>query len=73
MQIRSAVLRGDQLPLPERSELPGPAPIGERTYLRYYRLMNQCMEENPEDRPEFMEILRELTGMAAKETEWKNN
>lgn len=68
-KICSAVLRGDQLPLPDRSELPGPAPTCDRTYIRYYRLMNRCMEEYPENRPEFMEILRELTGMATKEKE----
>lgn len=67
MQIGPAVLRGERLPVPERSRLLGPSPSCATTFSRYLQLMTKCTERQPHLRPSFSEIADELGKLLADE------
>lgn len=60
-------MRGDRLPVPVRSQLPGPAPASSNTLDRYSWLMDRCMDRNPQRRPSFSDIAEILSEMARAE------
>jgi hypothetical protein len=65
LQIPTAILKGDGLPIPTPNALPGPEPTSRATFDQYVDLLRKCMDRNPSNRPSFVDIagkLRELAG-----------
>ena len=68
LQMLAAILRGDSLPLPERSAVPGPQPLSQTTFDRYVQLMKKCMDMNPSRRPNFPDVAAKLRELAVNES-----
>ena len=68
LHMLAAILRGDSLPLPERSAVPGPQPLSQTTFDRYVQLMKKCMDMNPSRRPNFPDVAAKLRELAVNES-----
>ncbi|KAH7616281.1 putative serine/threonine-protein kinase drkA [Nannochloris sp. 'desiccata'] len=65
--IPGAILKGDGLPVPDPSALPGPKATSPRTIDRYIDLLKKCMDRNPSRRLSFVDIAARLRELAADE------
>jgi hypothetical protein len=64
-QIVSSVREGARLPIPERHQLQGAAPMTAACYAGFVRLVTKCWAQVPEDRPEIGRVSEELRILAA--------
>jgi hypothetical protein len=67
LQIPTAILKGDALPVPLTNVLPGPKPASGTTFDRYIDLLKKCMDKTPSKRPSFLDIAGKLRELAANE------
>lgn len=64
--IVNRVTSNQRLPVPQKSEIPGPEGGSWRNLNRYVALMERCWAQNPGDRPDFEEIMSELKQMTSE-------
>ena len=57
MQIVSALVRGQRLPIPDRAALPGPDTLRFAGLSGFIVLMQRCWAQEPAARPDFGEVV----------------
>lgn len=67
--IVSAINSGNRLAIPEASDLPGEDSGTWPQLQRYIELMEQCWAQEPESRPSFEEVMKELIAIDPEATE----